>query len=391
VVTAAGTTADTTNPVIAPGDPAFYLDPDPACRWLHEHAPVFWSEPQQLWVLSKWDDIRFASRNPDRFSSAGGTLLPRKRVRVPNLLEMDPPTHALHRQLVNRAFSPRMVTDLEPAIRRIVRDCLDAIDPREVNDFVTCLAVPLPILIIAQMLGIPPGDLDDFKRWTDAVASSTNTDANVGVEMFDYFQGQLDDRSRHPRDDLLTGLLRAEVDGERLTRPEIVGIVAFLLVAGNETTRNLISGGVRTLNGFPDQKAKLATDASLLPAAVEEILRWVTPVRWFARTATTDVELRGQTIGADDYVLLLYRAGNRDPDVWADPYTFDVTRPAKPHVAFGHGEHLCIGAALARLEARVMFEVLLSRHPHFELAGDVRTLPSALLNAIESMPILLEP
>ncbi len=206
-----------------------------------------------------------------------------------------------------------------------------------------------------------------------------------------YFAVQLKERERVPREDLLSALLLAEVDGERLTEAEIVQTLSFLLVAGNETTRNLITGGARALMQFPDERRRLLEDRSLMPGAVEEMLRWVTPVQWFARTATSNVELSGVSISAGDYVLLFYRAGNRDPEVWSDPYEFDVTRSLKAHTAFGHGEHSCIGAPLARLEARVVFEELLSRYPNFSLAGDVEVLPSGLLNAVERMPVEFRP
>ena len=398
-MTAGANTAAPAGLVIAPEDPQFYRDPDPACRWLHEYAPIYWHGAQELWILSKWEDIRFASRNPSLFASGGGVLVPRRAVhrngrggrRPPSLQEMDPPEHGLYRQLVSRAFSPRMVASLEHRIRRIATDCLDRVEPGAVTDFVSQVAAPVPLLIIAEMLGVPQEDRGTFKRWTDAVALSTNTDASVGREMAAYFAVQLKEREREPQDDLLSALLLAEVDGERLTEAEIVQTVAFILVAGNETTRNLISGGARALMQFPDQRTRLLEDPSLMTGAVEEMLRWVTPVQWFARTVTGDVELNGVSISAGDYVLLFYRAGNRDPEVWSDPYKFDVTRPLKAHTAFGHGEHSCIGAPLARLEAKVVFEELLSRYPNFSLADDVELLPSALLNAVERMPVEFRP
>ena len=387
---------------IAPEDPGFYRDAGPACRWLHDVAPVYWHEAQDLWVISKWEDIRYVSRSPELFCSSQGTLLRRPkgdgaprpappsnvdgRLVGPSLLEMDPPMHGRYRQLVSRAFTTKMVASLEPRIRAIAQQSIDSV-LGETADFVEYLAAPLPLLIIAEMLGIPGEDIGEFKRWTDAIASSTNRDPTIATEMFDYLEHQLDLREGRPREDLLSGLLSAQVDTDRLSRPDILRTVSFLLVAGNETTRSLIAGGARALMEHPEQKAKLLAEPEQIRNGVEEMLRWVTPVRWFGRTAAGDQVIRGQRIADGDYLLLLYLAGNRDSEVWLEPYAFDVTRPPSQHVSFGHAEHLCIGTGLARLEARVMFEELLLRCPDLTLAGEVQLMDSALLNCTESMPV----
>jgi len=326
-------------------DPDFYLaDPHAAFRWMRERAPVYRCERARLWAISKHADIMRVSRNPEIFCSARGILINdglrgETPMEVPpSIIYMDPPQHNRYRKLVSRAFTPGMVAGLEGRTRAIARESLDAIRSGETHDFVETVAVPLPMLVIAEMLGVAAEDRGTFKRWSDAIIAAADTGTSpesmqhVG-ELFAYFYAKLGER----RGRLLSALAAAEVDGERLADEELLMFCMTLLVAGNETTRNLISGGAKALMEFPDQRRALVENPDRLPGAVEEMLRWVTPIRSFARTATRDTEIRGQRIAAGDYVLLLYASGNRDEEVFGPTAdVFDVARPAEPmHVAFG--------------------------------------------------------
>jgi cytochrome P450 len=309
---------------------------------------------------------------------------------------MDPPEHNRYRKLVIRAFTPAATLELETMVRQIARECLETVEAGEPIDLVDALAVPLPMYVIAEMLGVPRSDRADFKRWSDSMIEagggrrSPATDASM-IEMLGYFQRVLGERRRAPKDDLVSTLARADIDGAALSDPEILMFCVTLLAAGNETTRNLISGGSLLLMRHPDQWKRLLAEPRLLSNAVEEMLRWWTPVQSFIRRATSDTELRGRRIREGEAVLLLYASANRDEEVWGeDAERFDVGRDHSRvrHLAFGFGEHLCLGAPLARLEARVMFEELLRRFSAFELAGEPEMLHSRLMHGVEKLPVL---
>jgi cytochrome P450 len=389
----------------APDRAEFYAgDPHPVFRRLRREDPVHWYPGSGgMWCLLKHGDIVTVSRDPQRFSSSRGILIGMRAANFkrpfgvpPTILEMDPPDHNRHRKLVIQAFTPRATAGLETVVRQIARECLEAIEPGSVQDLVEALAVPIPMYVIAEMLGIPRKDRSDFRRWSDAVIEagsgrrSAATDAAFG-EMLGYFQDVLGERRRAPKHDLVSTLAHAEMEGARLTDPEILIFCTTLLAAGNETTRNLISGGSLVLMRNPDQRRRLLAQPGLLPNAVEEMLRWWTPVRSFTRTATRATELRGRTISEGETLLLLYGSANRDEEVWGeDSDRFDVTRnhTHQRHLAFGFGEHLCLGAPLARLETRVLFQELLARYPHFELAGDPVLPGSRLMHGVERLPVL---
>jgi cytochrome P450 len=388
----------------APEDPDFYLgDPYPALRRLRREDPVHWHEKAACWCLTRHADVERVSRSPQLFTSTQGIMLgsgPEDRPpgAPPTIIEMDPPEHNRHRKLVIQAFAPRAIAELEPRIRAIARESLDAVPVGEPVDFVGAVSIPLPMYVIAEMLGVPREDRPEFRRWSDAIIRAAGgmrdavTDAALG-EMFVYFATHLADRRRAPREDLVSTLARAEIDGDRLSDPEILMFCVTLLVAGNETTRNLISGGAFALIQHPEQKRELLADPRLVPNAVEEMLRWWPPALGVTRRATRATSLRGKPIGAGECVLLVYPAANRDEEVWGeDAERFDVRRDhtRRSHLSFGFGEHLCLGASLARLEARVMFEELLARRPEFEPAGPVERLRSRLMNAIEHMPVVFK-
>lgn len=388
-------------PDYALDDPGFYLDgADAAYRRLRAEAPVYWCARAGFWALAKHADVQYVSRNPQLFCSGQGILVkdPMRDGTMPeqppSIIYMDQPAHLRYRRLVSKAFTPRMVQTLEPRIRALARQSVDAIAPGVPLDFVEHVAVPLPLLVIAEMLGVPVEDRARFKQWSDIIITAADLGPAAAMstvqELFAYFFEQLEARRRAPRDDLVSALVLAEVDGERLADDEVLMFCMTLLVAGNETTRNLISGSARALMQFPDQRRALAANSALLPRAVDEMLRWATPIKTFARTATQDTTIRGQRIAAGDYLVLLYASANRDEEVWGPTADrFDVTRAPDPgHMAFGIGPHSCLGANLATLEARVLFEELLARFPDFELAGEPEPLRSTLMNGIVRMPVV---
>ena len=392
----------------APDLPDFYLgDPNAAFARLRAVDPLHWYEGGPFWCATRHAEVCEISRRPRSFSSAHGTQLFEVPLRAsgdspdvglaPSIIQMDPPAHNRHRKLVMSAFTPRMVATLEPRMREIARASVASIRPGEPFDFVEQVALPLPMLVIAELLGVPSSDYAAFRRWSDVMieagANGVGPDTLPTVtELFAYMLEKAAERRRAPREDVLTRLALAEIDGERLSDAELGVFCLTLLVAGNETTRNLIAGGMRVLLEHPAQWQKLCADPALVPNAVEEMLRYVSPIRSFVRRVQHDVELADRKLRAGQYVALFYGSANRDESVFGpDADGFDILRPnANRHVAFGFGEHLCLGASLARLEARVMFEELIARGPGFAPAGPIEPLRSTLVNGVVRMPLVLE-
>jgi cytochrome P450 len=392
----------------APDQVDFYLgDPHAAFRRLRAEDPLHWYAPGPFWCATRHAAVSEISRRPRTFSSAHGTQLfevgrqlagkSLEMDRAPSIIRMDPPAHNRHRKLAIGAFTPRMVAALEPRVRALARESVAALRPGEPFDFVESIAIPLPMFVIAELLGVPRSDYAAFRRWSDAMIEAGSSGPSpeslaAAAELFVYMIAKAAERRRAPREDVLSKLALAELDGERLSDAELGAFCLTLLVAGNETTRNLISGGMHALLEERAQWEKLCADPSLLPNAIEEMLRFVSPIQNFVRRVQHDTELAGRKLGAGEYVALFYGSANRDEAVFgADSDRFDVTRPsAGRHLAFGFGEHLCLGASLARLEARVMFEELIARGPGFAPAGPVRRLPSTLVNGIVEMPMLFE-
>jgi cytochrome P450 len=385
--------------------PGFFLRPDyyDLLAWLRGESPVHPVADGSL-LVSRYDDIREISRRPDVYSSRHGVLVndPLRGAQpddeAGSIIHLDPPLHAAYRRLLNREFTPRAVGGLEPAIRRLTRSVLEGLPRGEVVDFVAEIAVPIPVMVIADLLGIADGDRADFQRWSDAVITvsdfPTDESVRLGAELFAFLGEHVDRRRADPGGDDLLGLLaRAEVDGRPLTFEQMRLFCLTLLVAGNETTRSLLAGGAQVLAEHPDQRARLAADPERMPAAVEECLRWVTPIQAFCRTAMADTEVAGVPVPAGSYLVLLYASGNRDERVFGPAADrFDASRPPTPaHVGFGFGEHLCLGSALARLEARVVLEEVLARFPRYALAGEPVLTPSTLTRSIERMPVILDP
>ena len=379
-------------------DPQFHAgDPFPAFRRLRAEAPVYWHPTPGFWTLTRHEDVVAVSRDPATFCSSRGILLSDiERPVMPrqSIIYIDPPEHAKYRKLVQPAFSPGRLRALEDRITTMVRELVGDIDADQTIDFVDAFAAPLPLLVIADMLGVPGADRGRFKRWSDAIieAGTQPSAENMAqsVELLEYFGGVIAERRARPGDDLISVLVHSEIDGERLEEFDLLMFCMTLLVAGNETTRNLLSHGALALATYPEQRALLARDPTLMPRAVEEMLRWGSPVSSFMRMATRDTELRGIHIREGDRLLMLYSAANRDEGLFGDDAEeFRVQRDASRHVAFGFGEHFCLGAQLARMEARIAFAELLERFERWELAGTVERLPSLFMRGIVHLPLAL--
>ncbi len=387
-----------------PTVPGYYLRPDyyDLLAALRREAPVHEFMPGMR-TIARYDDIREISRDPARFCSSMGALVNdpmrtwERPAKAPSILHMDPPDHVGFRKLVNREFTPRAIGGLEPRIRELARTVLDRTPDTGVFDFVDLVAAPFPLLVIAELLGIPDGDRSEFRRWSDATIEATDKPpeetAGATGELFVYLSQHIDAKTADPGDDVVSLLVGAELDGRGLDRGELLIFLLALLVAGNETTRTLISGGTQVLFEHPEQRRDLVADPSLIPTAVEECLRWVTPIQAFARTVVADTVVGGVEVKALDYLVLLYASGNRDEAVFGPTADrFDIRRAANPpHLAFGFGEHLCLGAALARMETRILFEEMLARHPEYAVAGEPEWVASSLVRGMHTMPLTWRP
>jgi cytochrome P450 len=389
---------------------------------LRREAPVWWQERSWgpgFWNVTKYEDLIRVSRDPSLFISGKGIVIdndgertkleqaamPEQQFAGQMMIMTDPPRHTLMRQAVNKEFTPRAVQRLEPHIREIVRRLIDEAASKGECDFVADVSKKLPLAVICEMVGVPDGDwermfelsnaiigFDDPDYRIDREAFAQQDDAAFSMDMFTYFMGLCNGRRAQPRDDLLSALVHAKIGGEQMMDHEIFFFFVLLIVAGNETTRNATTGGMLALIENPDQLRALAAEPSLVPSAVEEIVRWVSPVMHFYRTATRETEIRGQRIAEGDQVCMWYPSVNRDEDVFGDTsMKFDVRRSPNEHLAFGIGEHFCLGANLARLELNVMFEEIVRRVREPELAGDVVRLRSNFIGGIKRMPIRFKP
>ena len=382
-------------------DPEFWAgDPYPAFAELRANDPVhrYDGPAGQMWALARHEDVVAVSKDPTTFSSGQGVLLTdltRPVLSADSILYLDPPQHSKHRKLLSPSLTVRRVADLEDRVRAIVRELLDPLPVGEVVNAVEALSIPLPLMVIAELVGVPRSDLGDFRRWSDAMieAASDYTDEALALaaELFAYIDAIVQARHESPRDDLVSVLAHGTVDGEAVSDLDINMFVLTLLIAGNETTRTFISNSLAALADHPDQRAALVADPATIPVAVEELLRWEAPIMSFCRTATCDTSLSGVDIAEGDYVLLLYQSANRDETVFGPTADqLDLTRSPNPHTSFGHAEHFCLGAGLARLEARVVLEELLARWPAYEVAGPLERQPSRLVRGVTNLPVLLQ-
>lgn len=386
-----------TQPGIRLVDGAFYAgDPHRHWKWMREQAPVYWDDGGQVWGITRFDDVLAVSKNPRLFCNGRG-MRP-DAPPMPYMIGLDDPEHRRRRSLVNKGFTPGRVARREPRIRQICRDLIERARERQQFDFVMDLAAWLPLIVIGDMLGVEEEAYPHLLRWSDdmilgtgAISAERARNAEKAfVEYVDYQRKVIADRrSKPPQEDLVSILVHAEIDGHKLSDDEIIMEALLILIGGDETTRHVITGGMYQLLRHPDQLERLRRDPAALPVAIEEMLRWVTPIQNMARTATADTELRGQRIREGQKLLLLYPSANRDSAVFPDPFTFDSSRQPNDHLAFGHGAHFCLGASLARLELRVFFEELLARLPHLELVSSEppRLRASNFISGIEEMPV----
>jgi cytochrome P450 family 142 subfamily A polypeptide 1 len=390
-----------TRPEIRLLDGDFYTaEPHRWFRFMREHAPVYRDEAGGVIGIALYEDVLAVSRDPETFCNRMGQRPDSPP--FPSMINLDDPQHKRRRNLVNKGFTPRRVAEHEPRLREICRDLIARVLPLGRCDFVRDLAAPLPMIVIGDLLGVAPEDRDRLLHWSDDMIAATSRTAPPEVqqraaaafaEYWSYNQAVVAERRARPRDDLMSVLVAAEIDGDRLGDDEILQEGLLLLVGGDETTRHVISGGMEQLCRNPDARAKLLAEPAKIPLAVEEMLRFVTPIQNMNRTATRDAVIRGEKIREGEKLLLLYPSANRDERVFERPDVFDVERRPNDHLAFGHGAHYCLGSALARLELRVMFEELLRALPDLELATPERLplRPSNFVVGIESMPVVFGP
>jgi cytochrome P450 family 142 subfamily A polypeptide 1 len=402
-------------------DPRFYDDPWEAYRWLRQHSPVHRDAKNDLWVISRHADVSLISRNQERYSAAEGV---RPKVAAPmSIISMDDPEHTRQRRLINRGFTPAKVRELTDHIRELSNEIIDEVADRGSLDFVEEFAIHVPLIVIAELMGLDPSQRSKLYKWSDAMmAGDSATDADdpalhAAAEAFGEYAvmctGLIEERRAEPgaKDDLISILTQAfdegaltredrggavdvgEMANRALTDDELIMFLVLIVVAGNETTRNALTGGLVAFSRFPEQKQRVIDDPSLWETAVDEIIRYVSPVISFSRTVTEDHELHGQQLRAGDKVFLLYQSANRDETVFDRPDEVLVDRSPNPHVAFGIGTHYCLGANLARAEVRVVFEEL------FQRLGDIRVPEdtvlqrgnSSLVLSLEHLPAVFTP
>lgn len=384
-----------TDPLV---EDSFYAgDPFPQYARLRDEAPVAWNDTLGFWAVSRWDDVMAVSTDPQTFCSGRGILVMEIGAHYdtpPTMMHTDPPEHTVYRKLVQPGFAPGRMRALEDDVRRRAKPLVDQIDPGRVVDFVETVSVPFPLFIISALLGMPDEDWPRFFEWSESVIPgatdwSEEKRAELQADMHETLLATTMARRADPRDDLISVLAQVEIDGRRLSDAELTMFLVQLLVAGNETTRNLISGGLVELAERPGDWARLRRDRALVPTAVEEMLRWTTPVVSFMRTATRDTELGGQPVREGDPVLMLYASANRDERQFGPTADrFDAGRTPNQHVAFGFGTHFCIGATLARIEARALLDELLDRFETVELAGEVARSHSAVIAGVKQAPLV---
>ena len=392
-------------------------------EWLRVNDPVHWDERNQLWVVSKYEDISAIERRPDVFSSAQGIRPRGGGAGDLSIVSMDDPEHARQRRLVSRGFTPSRINAMFEHIRDVARELIDRVAARGECDFVEDIAKPLPLIVIAELLGLPIEDRDRLGEWSDTMMSAEGADRDDDPRLaaageawaayVTYLVGLVEERRAAPKDDLVSILLASADSGELrfredevqahmangqlpmsdLTGDELLTFCVLLLVAGNETTRNALSGGIEALSQFPEQQTRLVADPGLVASATEEILRYVSPVISFSRTVTQPTEVRGREMAEGDIVLVLYPSANRDADVFDQPHEFRVDRSPNMHLAFGTGPHFCLGANLARTEIRILLEELFGRLPDLRVApgAGAEREPNTLVTTVAHLPVVFTP
>jgi cholest-4-en-3-one 26-monooxygenase len=372
-------------------------DPHTALTWLRENDPVHFDG--RTWGITRYDDVLALSRDPEHFSNAGG-IRPDTGP-TGQMIDLDDPLHRQRRKLVSRGFTVKRVLDQEELIRGIANDLISAVQVRGECDFVGDIAAWLPLKVIGHALGVAEEDHAELLAWSDDLMRALGAaDPSAMLRAMDAFGGYssyiakvIADRRLHPRDDMVSVLTHAEVDGSELDDATLVSETLLILIGGDETTRHVLSGGLYQLLRHPEQWEALREDRSLMDGAVEEMLRWVSPIKNMARTAVEDVTVRGKKIAAGEKLLLLYPSANRDAERFDDPFTFDIRRSPNDHLAFGNGPHFCLGNALARLELSVTFNVLLDRLPGLKLQdiAEPDRRPANFVSGYESLPVVFPP
>ena len=378
-------------------------DPYPAYAALRDKGQAHRSRLLNAWIFGHYRDVDAILRDWQRFSNNGSkAATPGKRTVMPDpgtpsMLSLDPPDHRRLRSLVSKAFTPRAIDALEPHIRSLMHELLDGIEDLSGFDLMEAVAKPLPVIVIAEMLGVPPEDRARFRGWSDrrarilepTIGAEEREDAVRAADALDaYFAPIVEERRADPQDDILSGLAQAEEEGDRLDEREMLTMLRLLLIAGNETTVNLIGNGMLALLRHPEQLQRLRDDPSLIPSAVEELLRYDSPVQLDLRRVVEDCDVNGFPVKRGDDIVLLIGGANRDPEQFEDPDGLDVGRSESSHISFGRGIHACIGAPLARLEARIAIEVLLERFSSIRLSGPpLRFRGSIVLRGLESLPV----
>jgi cytochrome P450 len=387
-----------------PLDPEYRQNPFPTYRRLRQHDPIHRSTLMKGWVLSRFDDVDAVLRDYKHFGSdernagieipSGESLGEEGR----SMLALDPPDHTRLRSLVNKAFTPRAVEAIQPRIEELVDELLDAIEGDHI-DLIEALAYPLPVIVIAEMLGVRAEDREQFKEWSDALAVTLEPTispeqmeaANVARQaLWAYFGGIIEERREDPQDDLVSQLIAAEDEGDQLTHQELLSTLGLLLVAGNETTTNLIGNGMLALLRHPDQLSKLREQPELVESAVEELLRFDSPVQVDGRMVLEETTVGGRRMKRGEQLILLLGAANRDPDVYEEPERLDIERDARSHIGFGRGIHHCLGAPLARVEGRIAFGRLIERVSSIRLRDEPVFREQIVLRGLTALPVEVE-
>jgi len=371
-------------------------NPHEELRWMRENAPVYWDGT--VWGIARYEDVRKISKDPATFSSAGG-IRPESGP-TPMMIDMDDPEHWTRRRLVNRSYTPPRVRHREEELTRICHEIIDQVCERGECDFVWDIAARLPLIVIANDLGVEPEDRDQLLAWSDDLLSALVGEPDREAQAADAFTGYSEyaarvmaDRRERPRPDVMSTLCHAVIEGQRLDDFSIISESLLILIGGDETTRHVISGGAYQLLKDGGAWKMLSAAPEKVPTAVEEMLRWVSPIKNMARTATRDVEYEGQLIRQGEKLLLLYPSANRDEARFSDPFRFDVERDPNAHVAFGYGSHLCLGHSLARLELRTMFSALFERLPDLALVDEAEPAyrPANFVSGYQTMPVRFTP
>ncbi len=395
-------------------DPAYYASHGyPHEQWteLRARAPIAWCEADftvPFWAVTRHDDIVEISKQPNVFENAPRLLVgpnsappEGEQALIRTLLNMDPPEHREYRKLVSRYFTKRRLSEDQARLDRVADELVQSVRDKDEFDFVTEISAILPLAVIAELMGVPQADRPQYFRWTNEIIGaldpefardglSGNELAQTAImEFMQYSQDIVEDRRKHPTDDLTSVIANARLNGDYLPPLELLSYIVLLIVAGNETTRNAASGGLLAFMQNPDQLARARANPDLLNDAVEEIVRWTSPVIHFARTANRDVSVGGMQIRAGEHMALFYPSANRDESRYRDPFTFDISRQNNLHLGYGNGEHLCLGAHLARVELRAIFRALFARMEHVEQVGEAERIPSVLVGGVKHLPVRL--